>query len=113
MKAIAAVALMFAVYFPTALWLKAAYEGPFGELQPLPIFGVARSSLCVSRFWQPNGMARIEVFDGIASLGYAIKVYDDPGRLELTTNDRRWKLVEFTCPYPRPPRMLHGLAASR
>ena len=112
MRVTTAVALLFAVYFPMAMWLKAAQKEPI-PLQPLPILGVARSGLCVSRFWQPNGMTGIEVFDGIASLGHAIKVYDDPGRLELATKDRRWKLVEFTCPHPRPPRTLHGLPANR
>jgi len=109
MKAIAAVLLLFAVYFPVALWLKSTHKEPIGPLQPLPVFGVAKSGLCVSRIWQPNGMTRVEVYDGKISLDYAVKVYDDPGRLELSNEDRRWKLVEFACSDPRPFQTFHGL----
>jgi hypothetical protein len=111
MKAIAAVLLLFTVYFPVALWLESTNTEPFGPMQPLPIFGLAKSGLCVSRFWQPNEMTRVEVYEGNVSLGYAIKVYDDPGRIELSTSSRHWKLVEFTCPDPLPARTLHGLPA--
>ena len=109
MRVIAAVLLLFAVYFPVALWLKANHKEPIGPLQPLPVFGVAKSGLCVSRIWQPNGMTRVEVYEGNISLDYAVKVYDDPGRLELSNGYRQWKLVEFTCPDPRPLQTLHGL----
>jgi hypothetical protein len=98
MRVIAAVLLLFAVYFPAATWLKLAYRDSKGPMQPLPVLGISANGSCVSRVWLPKGTTNIAVYDDDVRLGYATKVYDDPGRLEMSTKEKQWKIVElFRC----------------
>lgn len=110
MRVFATALLLFAVYFPVAVWLVVVREEPAGPMQPLPVFGVNAAGLCVSRIWQPEEMKKVEVYDGGVSRGYAMNVYDDPGRLEMAVKNRRWKLVEFPCDKPRLT-LFHALPA--
>jgi hypothetical protein len=113
MKALAAVSLLFGIYFPMAIWLEHNFKGPEGPVRPLPVLGVSAGGSCVSRVWLPKEMNKVAVYDGNVRVGYAIKVYDDPDRLDQAINEKRWKLVEFfECESKQSWPNLHGLGIS-
>jgi hypothetical protein len=58
----------------------------------------------------PKGTTKVAIYRDGVRVGYATKVYDDPGRLELAARGFTWKIVEFfNCKSERPTQSLHAL----
>lgn len=82
-----------------------------GDLRPLSIMSVAGDGSCASIAWLPGETTRVAIYGNGVRLGYAKKVYDDPGRLSWNTGGQRWKMIEFfSCEEGLPTQALHALA---
>lgn len=102
--------LLFAVYFPAAIILARSYKPPESGLRPLSVMGVAANGSCVSTIWVPKETTKIAIYHDGLRVGYATKMYDDPGRLELAAKGFTWKMVEFfDCKDGRPTRSFHAI----
>ena len=115
MRVFAATVVMFAVYFPAAIYLARSYKDPSDVgLRPLPILSIAANGSCASTLWVPERTTKVAIYRGGVRVGYATKVYDDPGRTELATKGFAWKMVEFfDCKNGIPRQSFHarGVAA--
>jgi hypothetical protein len=111
MRVFAATVVLLAVYFPAAIYLARSYkDAPDGGLRPLPILSIAGNGSCVSTLWVPEGTTKVAIYRDGVRLGYATKVYDDPGRTELATKGFAWKMVEFyDCKSGIPAQSFHAL----
>ena len=95
-RVLAAVLVLFAGYFPVAIYSALSYSEPRrGELRPLPVLSVAADGSCVSTLWVPKETTKVAIYKDGVRVGYATKMYDDPGRLELIAKGFTWKMVEF------------------
>jgi hypothetical protein len=104
MRVLTAALVLFAVYFPVAIYAALSYRGaPEIDLRPLPVMNVSADGSCVSTLWVPKETATVAIYKDGVRMGYASKLYDDPGRLELATKGFTWKMVEFfDCKDGRP-----------
>jgi hypothetical protein len=102
---------LFAVYFPVAIYSALPYIGlSDGDLRPLPVLSVAADGSCASTLWVPKETTKVGIYKDGVRAGYASKMYDDPGRLELATKGFTWKMVEFSdCKTGKPRQHFHGL----
>jgi len=70
----------------------------------------AANGSCASTLWVPEGTTRVAIYRDGVRLGYATKVYDDPGRTKLATKGFAWKMIEFfDCKNGIPKRPFHAL----
>ena len=98
----AAALLLFTAYFPAAVWFKLAYKEADGALQPLPVYGIQAAGTCISRIFLPRQMTKLAIYDDRVRVGYATRMYEDPGRLELNTEEKHWRIVLFDCRVTQP-----------
>ena len=111
MRVLTAALVLFAVYFPVAIYSARSYSGPQADgLRPLPVLSVAADGSCVSTLWVLKATTKVGIYKDGVRAGYASKMYDDPGRLELATKGFTWKMVEFfDCKTGKPREHFQGL----
>jgi hypothetical protein len=111
MRVFAATLVLFAVYFPAVIYSAHSYKDPpDGGLRPLSLMSVAADGSCASIVWLPKETTKVAIYKDGVRVGYATKVYDDPGRLELATRGFTWKMIEFfDCKNGKPTQSFHAL----
>ena len=111
MRVFAATLVMVAVYFPAAIYLSRSYRHPPDQgLRPLSFMSLAPGGSCTSTVWVPKDTLKVAIYKDGLRVGYATKIYDDPGRLELATKGFTWKMIEFfDCRNGKPTQPLHAL----
>ena len=79
-------------------------------MRPLPVMSVAADGSCVSTRWVPKDTTKVASYKDGVLVGYASKMYQYPGRLELTAKGFTWKMVEFfDCKTGKPSEHFQGL----
>ena len=114
MRVVAVTLVLFAVYFPAAIYLSHSYKSRSYKnpdvLRPLSPMSRAANGSCASTVWLPKETTKVAIYQNGVRVGYATKVYDDPGRAELATKGFTWKLVEFPdCKNGIPAQSFHAL----
>jgi len=75
-RVLTATLVLFALYFPVAIYSALSYSGPQdGDVRPLPVMSVAADGSCVSTLWVPNETTKVAIYKDGALVGYASKLY--------------------------------------
>jgi hypothetical protein len=111
MRLFIATLVLFAVYFPAAICLSRSYRNsPDEGLRPLSLMSLAPGGSCTSTVWVPKDTLKVAIYKDGLRVGYATKIYDHPGRLELAAKGFTWKMIEFfDCRNGKPTQPLHAL----
>jgi hypothetical protein len=111
MRVFIATLVVFAVYFPAAIYSARSFKNPpDGRLRPLSFMSVAANGSCVSIIWLPDKTTKVAIYRDGVRVGYATKVYDYQGLSRQAIKGFTWKMIEFLdCKNGNPKQPFHAL----
>lgn len=111
MRVFIATLVVFAVYFPAAIYTAQSFKDPpDSRLRPLSLMSVAANGSCISIVWLPDKTTKVAIYRDGVQVGYATKVYDDQGLSRQAIKGFTWKMIEFLdCKSGKPKQPFHAL----